>query len=279
MTHEVPGPDGQLVPAVDFISTVDTPYVWELNIWYHTLNAGFRTRISGETDFPCIYGERVGLGRSYVKQAGKLDYDNWCQGIHDGRNYVSDGKSHLMEFRVNDVVMGEKGSELKLAKSGQVRVTAKVAARLNEQPDRKLQQLPYGQKPYWDIERARIGDTREVPLELVVNGVPVAKKNFLADGQMRDVSFDVKIDRSSWVALRILPTSHTNPIFVLVDGKPIRTSRRSVQWCLDGVDQCWSQKERFIKMSPIPNELEDARQAYAHAREVYQKLLAECEVD
>ena len=38
--------------AVDFISTVDTPAVWELNIWYHTLNCGFRTRISGETDFP-----------------------------------------------------------------------------------------------------------------------------------------------------------------------------------------------------------------------------------
>ena len=53
--------------AVDFISTVDTPSPWELNIWYHTLNAGFRTRISGETDFPCIYGDRVGLGRSYVR--------------------------------------------------------------------------------------------------------------------------------------------------------------------------------------------------------------------
>ena len=38
--------------TVDFISAGDTPYVWELNIWYHTLNAGFRTRISGETDFP-----------------------------------------------------------------------------------------------------------------------------------------------------------------------------------------------------------------------------------
>ena len=37
--------------AVDFISTVDTPAPWELNIWYHTLNAGFRARISGETDF------------------------------------------------------------------------------------------------------------------------------------------------------------------------------------------------------------------------------------
>ena len=24
--------------TVDFISAVDTPYAWELNIWYHTLN-------------------------------------------------------------------------------------------------------------------------------------------------------------------------------------------------------------------------------------------------
>ena len=53
--------------AVDFISAVDTPYVDELNIWYHTLNCGFRTRISGETDFPCITDERVGGGRSYVQ--------------------------------------------------------------------------------------------------------------------------------------------------------------------------------------------------------------------
>ncbi|HAV63872.1 MAG TPA: hypothetical protein DCY13_16095, partial [Verrucomicrobiales bacterium] len=95
VTHQVPGPDGKLVPAVDFISTVDTPYVWELNIWYHTLNVGFRTRISGETDFPCIYGEKVGLGRSYVHLGDTLDYNEWCEGIRAGRNYVGDGKSHL----------------------------------------------------------------------------------------------------------------------------------------------------------------------------------------
>ena len=52
VTQQVPGPDGKLVPAVDFLSMVDTPSVWELNMWYHTLNVGFRTRISGETDFP-----------------------------------------------------------------------------------------------------------------------------------------------------------------------------------------------------------------------------------
>ena len=34
--------------AVDFFSAGDTPLHWELNMWYHTLNVGFRTRISGE---------------------------------------------------------------------------------------------------------------------------------------------------------------------------------------------------------------------------------------
>ncbi len=273
VTHELPGPDGKLLPAVDFMSMVDTPYVWELNMWYQTLNVGYRTRISGETDFPCIYDEKVGLGRSYVKLDGKLDYDAWCEGIRQGRNYVSDGKSHLMDFKVNDVAMGEKGSELNLSQPGAVEVTAKVAARLAEQPNPALGNLDYAKQPYWDIERARIGDTREVPVEVIVNGYPVAKKNIVADGKLQNVSFDVKIDRSSWVALRILPSSHTNPIFVLVDGKPIRASRRSAEWCLKGVEQCWSQKQKFIKRA----EMEDARAAYGHARAASQKLLAECD--
>jgi len=275
VTHELPGPDGKLLPAVDFLSMVDTPYVWELNIWYQTLNVGYRTRVSGETDFPCIYGEKVGLGRSYVKLDGKLDYDQWCEGIRQGRNYVSDGKSHLMEFKVNNVALGEQGSELKLSQPGTVKMTARVAARLNEQPNPALQKLDYAKKPYWDIERARIDDTREVPVEMIVNGYPVAKKNIVADGKLQDVSFDVKIDRSSWVALRILPSSHTNPIFVLVEGKPIRASKRSAEWCLKGVDQCWSQKEKFIK----PGEMVEAIAAYDHARAAYQKILSESEAD
>jgi hypothetical protein len=275
VTHEVPGPDGKAVPAVDFLSMGDTPNVWELNIWYHTLNVGYRTRISGETDFPCIYGEKVGLGRSYVKLDGKLDYDQWCEGIHQGRNYVSDGKSHLMEFALNGTRMGEKGSELRLARQGTVRATARVAAYLPEQVNEELRKLRYDQKPYWDIERARIGETRRVAVEAVLNGQPVGRKEIVADGVIRDIDFEIPIQRSSWVALRILPSSHTNPIFVLVDGKPIRASRRSAQWCLDGVEKCQGQKKRFIKKS----EEKDFENAYAHAREAYQKLVAECDVE
>jgi hypothetical protein len=275
VTHTVPGPDGKPVPAVDFISTVDTPYVWELNVWYHTLNAGFRTRISGETDFPCIYGEKVGLGRSYVKLDDKLDYDAWCEGIRLGRNYVSDGKSHLMDFKVNRVELGQKGSEVKLSKPGKVHVSAKVAARLDERAEPKFQHLAADQKPYWDIERARLPGTAEVPVEVLVNGYPVARKHIVADGKTQELEFEIEVPRSSWVALRILPSSHTNPIFVIVDKKPIRASRRSVEWCIKSVDQCWSQKEQFIK----GNEIEEAKAAYAHARQTYQKRLAECATD
>ncbi|MBI3870818.1 MAG: CehA/McbA family metallohydrolase [Verrucomicrobia bacterium] len=274
VTHQVPGPDGKLVPAVDFMSMVDTPYVWELNMWYHTLNCGFRTRISGETDFPCIYGERVGLGRSYVELGKSLDYEAWCEGIRQGRNYVSDGRSHLIDFKVNQVAMGTKGSELTLGKAGTVRVQARVAARLAETPEGTIHDRPYSQQPYWHLERARTGASREVPVEVIVNGYPVAKKSLVADGHMENMTFEVPMERSGWIALRILPSSHSNPVFVIVDGKPIRASRRSAEWCLKGVDQLWRSKERAI----APAEMDAAKEAYAHARTVYAQVLAESDV-
>jgi hypothetical protein len=261
--------------AVDFLSTVDTPAPWELNIWYHTLNCGFRTRISGETDFPCIYGERVGLGRAYVKlDGGSLDFDRWADGIKAGRSYVGDGKSHLVDFKVDDVAVGERGSERTLDAPGKVKVSARVAARLEPEPTAELDAIrrrPLSEKPYWDLERARIGSSRKVPVEVVVNGQAVARQEIEADGTFRDVSFDVPIERSSWVALRIYPSSHTNPIFVVVGDKPVRASKKSAEWCLAGVEKCWSQKVKNIR----PAERDAARAAFDAAREAYRKILDE----
>jgi hypothetical protein len=275
VTHEVPGPDGKPVPAVDFYSAADTPYVWEMNMWYHTLNCGFRTRLSGETDFPCIYMERVGMGRTYVKLDGPLTYAEWCEGLRTGRSYVSDGKSHLINFAVDRVGVGEADSEVRLERPGHVRATVRAAARLAEEPDPELRGRSMQEEPYWDIERARIGNTRKVPVEVVVNGEPVARQEVIADGQIRDLVFDVAIERSSWVALRIPASSHTNPIFVIVGNKPIRASRRSAEWCLRGVDRCWSQKERSIAAS----EKDEAAAAYEHARQVYRRRIEESDVE
>jgi hypothetical protein len=69
--------------------------------------------------------------------------------------------------------------------------------------------------------------------------------------------------------MRIFPSSHSNPIFVIVNDQPIRASRKSAEWCLKGVDQCWSQKQRFY----APAEMDDAKAAYEHARQAYHKII------
>jgi hypothetical protein len=261
----------------DFISAVDTPSVWELNVWYHTLNCGYTCRISGETDFPCIYGERVGLGRAYVKlDDGPLTFDRWVQGIKDGRSYCCDGLSHLYDFQINGLGVGEKGDRDRASflsvESGQnLNMRVNAAALLGEQPRDDIRNRRLDQKPYWHVERARLGDTRKVPVELIVNGTPVAIREIVADGNVHELHFDHELERSSWVALRIFPSCHTNPIFVEVDNKPIRASKRSAQWCLDAIDVCWKQKEPQIRKE----EKEAAGEAYEIARAAYRKILEE----
>lgn len=265
--------------ACDFISAVDTPFVWELNIWYHTLDCGFTTRISGETDFPCIYGDRVGLGRIYVKMpAGeKLEFDKWVAGVRDGRSYCSDGLTHLYNFEINGLGVGEPGDggrcSVLAAKTGQkLQIKCKAAGLLLKEPETNdILTRNLSEKPYWHIERARVKATRQIPVELIVNGVAVERHMIDADGHVEDLQFDFTPERSSWIAVRVFPAAHTNPIFVEVDGKPIRASKRSAEWCLDAVDRCWKTKSPAIRK----DELADARDAYDHARTVYRKILAE----
>lgn len=268
----------------DFISAVDTPIVWELNIWYHTLNCGYITRISGETDFPCIYGERVGLGRAYVKMTpgpdGRLNYDDYAFGLRDGRSYCSDGKAHLINFRANGLGVGEPGdggrpSVLRVRAGEQLQVALQAAAYLEPEPREDIRQRPLRERPYWHVERARVENTRTVPVELIVNGQSVATRTIEADGRVVDVTFDYTPTQSSWIAVRIFPAAHTNPIFVEVDGKPIRASRRSAQWCLDAVDVCWKQKAPQIRES----ERAEAERAFEAARQAYRLILAECTED
>jgi len=176
-----------------------------------------------------------------------------------------------MDFNVNGIESGTENSEVRLNAPGTITARVAVAAYLDSIPNEAVQHSNYDQKPYWDLERARIGDTRQVPVELIVNGKPVARREVLADGAKHDVTFQAAISRSSWVAVRILSSSHTNPVFVLVDGKPIRASRRSAEWCLAAVHQCWTQKARNIS----PSQIGDAKKAYDHAADVYRQLATE----
>jgi len=271
--------------ACDFISAVDTPAIWELNIWYHTLNCGMKTRISGETDFPCIYGDKVGLGRIYVKLPGDtpLNYEDWIQGLKDGRSYCGDGLSHLFDFAVNGLPVGEShpggaASVLSLPAAQTVKVTCDAAALLAEVPTPQTEAIRnrrLDEKPYWHLERSRIGGTRTVPVELIVNGHSVQKQILPADGSLHTLTFEVPIAQSSWVALRILPSCHTNPIFVEVGGKPIRASRKSADWCARAVEVCWNAKVGRIREA----ERAAARAAYDAAARIYRTIEQEATQD
>ncbi len=253
--------------AVDFYSAGDTPAPWELNMWYHTLNSGFRTRLSGETDFPCIYDERVGVARTYFKTGKPLAYNDYITALKKGRSYVSEGNAHIIDFSVDKLEAGTGTSELNLKKGRTLQVAAKVAALLPEHQDDEgagIAQTPLDQQPYWHIERSRIAKGRQVRVELIVNGTAVDTTEITADGAWKDVKFSYPLTTSSWIALRIFPTVHTNPVFVLVNDQPILVPK-SAAWCRAAVDQCWKMKQAGIR----PEEREAAAAAYDRARKVY----------
>jgi hypothetical protein len=241
----------------DFISAMDTDRVPEWNCWYHVMNCGFPLKASGETDFPCITGSRVGQGRVYV-QLGKVDrirFPDWAEGLGKGRSYVSDGYAHALQFTVNDKSAGAK---VELAKKGNVNVKAKVAFAAD---------VALGTA---NGAKAPTGNTRLV--ELIVNGQVAATKEVPADDKEHDISFDLPIERSSWIALRHFPQLHTNPVNVIVGGEPIRASRKSAQWCLGTIEQLWRVRGQGI----AANERDEAQKTFERAKDTYRKIAGEC---
>ncbi|MEM7386244.1 MAG: CehA/McbA family metallohydrolase, partial [Verrucomicrobiota bacterium] len=272
----------------DFVSAMDTERLPEWNTWYHLLNCGFPLKLSGETDFPCMSSRRVGQGRVYVHlgRRERLQFGEWIEGLASGRSYVSDGFAHAVRFEVSspnspDEVRTPGPESLLLTRAGDLQIKARVAF---------APAIPKG-VAYGTISPATgegkrvIGDTvtlhgerqtgrvAGIPrlVELVVNGEVRGTKTLHADGTLHDLLFETTIEESSWVALRSFPQLHTNPVTVLVDGKPIRASRASARWCETGVRMLWQNRHRFISEAERPA----ARAAYDRAIATYRRIAEE----
>jgi len=264
----------------DFISAMDTARIPEWNCWYHIMNCGFPLKVSGETDFPCMSGSRVGQGRVYVQlgKVNRVDFADWCAGLAGGRSYVSDGYAHALEFTAGGL---PPGGTVDLAEPGTVAVKAKVAFAA-ETPLGVAHggELP-GEAAAWagdtvtlhgprhPDEARRKGGLRRV--ELIVNGAVAASTDVPADDKVHEVAWDVPIGRPSWVAVRHFPQMHTNPVTVRVAGKPIRASRESALWCAACIEQLWRARGKAIRA----DEREAARATFQEAIKVYRKIAAE----
>jgi hypothetical protein len=258
---------------------MDTARIPEWNMWYHILNCGFPLKVSGETDFPCMSGGRVGQGRVYVQLGDieKLGFAEWCKGMAEGRSYVSDGYAHALEFQVNGQRPGMR--DVALSKSDTITVEAKVSFA----PETPLA-VAHGTIAA-SIGRRVAGETVTFhgpppsgfeaggmrTVEVVVNGEAVVSMKVPADGEIHALTFHLDVDQSSWVALRQFPQLHTNPVNVIVAEKPIRASRDSALWCIETINQLWRARSNKI----ADHEKAEARAAFDRAIKVYEQIAAE----
>ena len=101
---------------------------------------------------------------------------------------------------------------LSVSAAGNLTVTLTAAAYLPMKPNEAIRKRPFDEKPYRDVQRARIGDTRDVPVEIVVNGAVAARQTITADGSLHELKFVGPVKQSSWIAARVLPAAHESGI-------------------------------------------------------------------
>ena len=71
--------------------------------------------------------------------------------------------------------------------------------------------------------------------------------------------------------MRHFPQLHTNPVNVIVGGKPIRASRRSAQWSIACIEQLWRLRGQGI----AAQDRDEAKKTFEWAIEQYRKIAAE----
>jgi len=186
------------IDAVEMTSWGDlysgiNPY--SLSDWYRYLNCGYFVAAVGGTD-KMSATTAVGTVRTYAQvEGGEFTYDTWKDAVRKGQTFATYGP--LMEFWVEGKPMG---SRMELPATGG---TLDVE---------------------WHVASVTVPFTK---IELVVNGETRNVVNISADQQEAVGSFSVKVDKSSWVALRVRGSypdkreailAHSSPVVVNVEG-------------------------------------------------------------
>jgi hypothetical protein len=175
-------------------------------VWYRLLNTGFRIAAGAGTDamanFVSLRGP-VGVNRVFVRSGARLDYRAWLAALKAGRTFVSNGP--LLSFTLGG---RDVGNEIALP-AGAHELEARVSLR-----------------SIVPVER----------LEIVTNGVVVATVPLAAGGTRADATILLPVTASGWFTLRawssgavepvldIYPFATTSPVYVTVDGRPIRNA-------------------------------------------------------
>lgn len=204
--------------ALGLADFVDLACLWSdelgtAEVWYRLLNTGSRIPGTAGTDAMTDMWRHAAVGttRSYVYTGeSELDYDSWADAMAAGRAFVTSGP--MMSLDVSGKGMGE---ELLVSKGDILNVSATA-------------------RSIFPMHR----------LDIIQNGNVIHTVHATGTRKEIEVELEIPVESSGWIAARVLgPTqhgvmdaylfAHTNPVFVIADGEPIRSSEDAayfVRW-------------------------------------------------
>lgn len=205
--------------------------------YYALLNCGFRMRPTAGTASG-VHPVPLGFGRVYVHLPDGFSYEKWMEGLGEGRSFVTTGPMLIVQVHGRP-----PGATIRREASG--RHTYRVAGRVES--SRPLR-----------------------PIEIVVNGevvrrIPAANRRTDQGGYESPIETGVKLDGSSWIAVRAFEDradnrirfAHSSPVHVEVPGKPLRPRRQEVDYLIRRMKE---EVERNENVLP-PEALEEYREA------------------
>jgi cysteine-rich repeat protein len=190
---------------LDFLA-VERPGPFPLNagafrLWRALQNAGFRVAAAGSSDYSCLnHGFFDRTPRTDVVLDGNVTYARWLDGLRRGRASLAIGPDSHLGLRVNGVLMG---GELE-ARSGD-RLTVALESDLEE----------------------------PAMVEVLVNGAVAGR--VAMDAGRQAATLGLTAQAGAWIVARS-PRAMTNPVYVLVDGRPIRASAEDACYLLRAVE-------------------------------------------
>lgn len=212
--------------------------------FYALVNCGFRMRVSAGTASG-VHPVQVGFGRVYVHLPNGFSYDEWIAGLDAGRSFVSNGP--MLDLRFNGRDAGHV-FEAKSETEAMIHVTGTCESR----------------RP---LER----------IEIVVNGEIqkiVTPQNIERDagGYMTRIDATIRRDASFWVAVRCFEDhpanrvrfAHTNPVYLDVEGKPVRPRKCEVNHLIRRMEEELSSVRDVVS--------KDALAEYQEALDIYREI-------
>ena len=216
--------------------------LWLMNLYYRVLNAGFELPLSAGSANG-VMPAPVGFNRVYV-QLETFSYENFLAAMKAGRSFTTNGP--ILELVVDE--NHRPGSRISRARGEPLHIEATVRSK-------------------GTIETA----------ELIVNGRIVKK---VADGgsEIR-IATELNLEESSWIALRAFEASqgepqffgHTSPVYVSVDGLPIRVPE-DIRYLLNKVDRLIDYTKNVDGFAE-ESQRNETLELYRQAREIYLERL------